>query len=197
MVGSPPTDHLTCFYLTWCVKIDSLVKCSLLQIRHYMLTLGQAAKETGKSKTAIANAIKEGRLSATRLEGGQYQIDPAELFRVYQSIDRQYERKGVQRETPADEAGLQRETELLRELVEQIKDERDDLRRRLDDAEAERRKEAEAREQTAAELRRLTLLITHQQNPNTEAVPVPPQPESEATAGKGKLWQKLFGSAKK
>ena len=162
-----------------------------------MLTLGQAAKETGKSKTAIANAIKEGRLSATRLEGGQYRIDPAELFRVYQSIDRQSERKGVQSETPADEAGLQCETELLRELVEQIKDERDDLRRRLDDAEAERRKEAEAREQTAAELRRLTFLITHQQEPKPEATLVPPQPEPEATTGKGKLWEKLFGSAKK
>lgn len=163
-----------------------------------MLTLGQAAKETGKSKTAIANAIKEGRLSATRLEGGQYQIDPAELFRVYQSIDRQSERKGVQSETPVDEAGLQRETELLRELVAQVKNERDDLRRRLDNSEAARQKEAEAREQAAAELRRLTLIITHQQEPKPEAAPVPPTPlEPEATANKGNLWEKLFGSAKK
>jgi excisionase family DNA binding protein len=158
-----------------------------------MLTLGQAAKETGKSKTAIANAIKEGRLSATRLEGGQYQIDPAELFRVYQSRDRQQDSSGVQSVTPSETTGLQREAELLRELVEQIKDERDDLRRRLDDAEAERRKEAEAREQAAAELRRLTLLITHQQEPKPEAVPVPPPPLPEATTSKGKLWEKLFG----
>jgi septal ring factor EnvC (AmiA/AmiB activator) len=113
------------------------------------------------------------------------------------TIDRQYERKGVQSETPVDEAGLQRETELLRELVAQIKNERDDLRRRLDNSEAARQKEAEAREQAAAELRRLTLLITHQQEPKPEAAPVPPKPESEATTGKGKLWEKLFGNAKK
>ncbi len=48
-----------------------------------MLTLGQAAKEVGKSKTAISNAIKSGRVSAGRTESGGYQIDPAELFRVY------------------------------------------------------------------------------------------------------------------
>ena len=47
------------------------------------LTLGQAAKEVGLSKTAISNAIKKGRLSAEKKEGGTYAIDPAELFRVY------------------------------------------------------------------------------------------------------------------
>lgn len=47
------------------------------------LTLGQAAKEVGKSKTALSNAIKNGRLSAGKSEGGSYEIDPAELFRVY------------------------------------------------------------------------------------------------------------------
>lgn len=165
-----------------------------------MLTLGQAAKETGKTKTAIANAIKEGRLSATRLESGQYQIDPAELFRVYPPIDQKVASKGLRYETQEEIGGLQRETELLRELVEQIKGERDDLRRRLDNAEAERQREAEAREQAAAELRRLTLMLTDQSQhePKPEAVPAThTQPEQEATADKGKLWQKLFGGANK
>lgn len=48
-----------------------------------MLTLGEAAREVGKTKPAIANAIKAGRISATRDDKGQYQIDPAELFRAY------------------------------------------------------------------------------------------------------------------
>jgi excisionase family DNA binding protein len=172
-----------------------LLYVHLYKTRPYMLTLGQAAKETGKSKTAIANAIREGRISATRLEGGQYQIDPAELFRVYHPIDRQADSTGVQTVTPLETTGLQREAELLRELVEQIKDERDDLRRRLDDAEAARQKEAEAREQSAVELRRLTLLITHQQEPKP---PSPPAPEATTTEpqGKGKLWEKLFGRVK-
>lgn len=48
-----------------------------------MLTLGQAAKLTGTSKTTITRAIKAGRMSATRRDDGGYSIDPAELARVY------------------------------------------------------------------------------------------------------------------
>ena len=48
-----------------------------------MLTLGQAARLTGTSKTTLTHAIKAGRLSATRRDNGVYAIDPAELARVY------------------------------------------------------------------------------------------------------------------
>ena len=48
-----------------------------------MLTLGQAAKQVGKSKPTLSEAIKKGRLSASKNEAGHFQIDPAELFRVY------------------------------------------------------------------------------------------------------------------
>lgn len=150
-----------------------------------MLTLGQAAKATGKSKTAIANAIKEGRISAERLEGGQYRIDPSELFRVYQPANRQQDSSGVQTVTPQNAVGLRGETELLRELVAQIKEERDDLRRRLDNSEAARQKEAEAREQAAIELRRLTLMITDQRPPAHQTT-------VSESQGKGRLWEKLF-----
>lgn len=47
------------------------------------ITLGQAAKLTGTSKTTITRAIRAGRLSATRNDDGSYAIDPAELERVY------------------------------------------------------------------------------------------------------------------
>ena len=46
-------------------------------------TLGQAAKATGKTKSTIQVAIKSGRISAARDDLGRYQIDPAELHRVY------------------------------------------------------------------------------------------------------------------
>lgn len=49
-----------------------------------MLTLGQAARLTGTSKTTITRAIKAGRLSAIRRDDGSYRIDPAELSRVYE-----------------------------------------------------------------------------------------------------------------
>jgi excisionase family DNA binding protein len=47
------------------------------------LSLREAATETGTSKSTILRAIRAGRMSAERLEGGGYSIDPAELFRVY------------------------------------------------------------------------------------------------------------------
>jgi hypothetical protein len=47
------------------------------------LTLGQASKEAGISKPSLSAAIKKGRLSAVKNESGYYEIDPAELFRVY------------------------------------------------------------------------------------------------------------------
>ena len=48
-----------------------------------MLTLSEAAKETGLTKPAIFKSIQKGRLSASKDEKGQWLIDPAELFRVY------------------------------------------------------------------------------------------------------------------
>lgn len=47
------------------------------------LSLSQAAKLTGKSKSTINRSIKTGKLSATRHEDGSYSIDPAELSRVF------------------------------------------------------------------------------------------------------------------
>jgi hypothetical protein len=46
-------------------------------------TIGQAARETGKSKSTISKALKNGTLSAEKKPDGSYQIDAAELFRVF------------------------------------------------------------------------------------------------------------------
>jgi hypothetical protein len=48
-----------------------------------MFTLGTAAKAAGVSKSTIHRAIKSGRMSARTKDGSGYQIDPAELFRVF------------------------------------------------------------------------------------------------------------------
>lgn len=47
------------------------------------LSLSQAAKLTGKSKSTINRAINTGKISATRHENGSYSIDPAELARAF------------------------------------------------------------------------------------------------------------------
>src|SRR4051794_5733322 len=47
------------------------------------LSLRDAAKAVGVSRTTILRAIQSGRMSAPRKEDGGYAIDPAELFRVF------------------------------------------------------------------------------------------------------------------
>lgn len=47
------------------------------------LSLSQAAKATGKSKSTINRAIKTGKLSATRHDDGTYSIAASELFRAF------------------------------------------------------------------------------------------------------------------
>lgn len=46
-------------------------------------SLGQASQATGKAKSTILRAVKKGVLSASKGPQGAYEIDPAELNRVY------------------------------------------------------------------------------------------------------------------
>lgn len=130
------------------------------------LSASKAAKETGTSVPTITRAIKSGKLSATKLDGGGYEIDPAELFRVFSPItaNRNDTPSMLGGETPVETGGLQAEVEILRERLRMTETERDrersqltdqieDLRKRLDDESTERRK--------------LTALLTYQ--PETPA----------------------------
>lgn len=96
------------------------------------LTLGQASKETGLHKTTISRAIEDGRLSARRNQQGHYQIDPAELFRVFDPVARDHatpERNPTQPQEQHDKTpnvtGTVTESylvERLRELEEEVED---------------------------------------------------------------------------
>lgn len=82
-----------------------------------MYTLGQAARAAGKSKATISKAVRAGRISAARGSDGTYQIDPAELHRVYQpavALPSTETATAVHQET----AALERENALLREMLE-------------------------------------------------------------------------------
>jgi hypothetical protein len=48
-----------------------------------MHTIATAAAAVGRNKTAILRAIKAGKISVAKDENGEWQIDPAELHRVY------------------------------------------------------------------------------------------------------------------
>lgn len=91
-----------------------------------MLTLGEASKVCNVTKSAISKAIKNGRLSASKNDIGQYEIDPSELFRVFavNTGNSILSEESIHKET----SGLQGNFETLRELLRQVEGERDDLR---------------------------------------------------------------------
>lgn len=111
-------------------------------------TANQAAKVTGKAVPTITRAIKSGKLSANR-DGKNLVIDAAELFRVFPPaktpsndvITKSHNK--LQHETPESNNNntmLQREIEMLREMLEREKDTVRDLRTRLDSESDERRR---------------------------------------------------------
>jgi hypothetical protein len=124
-------------------------------------SLKEAADATGKTKPTILRAIQGGKISAKKDDHGEWEIDPAELHRVYPLAAEGDTRNGVQRndETPVETGVLRQEIALLREMLAErdrrVADKDEvigDLRTRLD-AEAEERRRTQAQ---------LTALLTDQ-----------------------------------
>jgi excisionase family DNA binding protein len=117
-----------------------------------MLTLGQAAKETGVSKPTISKAISKGRLSGTKNEKGEYEIDPSELFRVFPLASKSPV-SDLQSETPIYTNYLQRELDVLQE--ERTR-ERQQLETTISDLRAERERLLSVIEEQAGSVKQLT-----------------------------------------
>jgi excisionase family DNA binding protein len=65
-------------------KSGAMLRIVLLgQTAMVYLSLREAAQRTGTSKSTILRAIQRGRMSAKKNDIGGYDIDPAELFRVF------------------------------------------------------------------------------------------------------------------
>lgn len=82
----------------------------------------QAAEATGKNVATITRAIKSGKLSATKDTSGAWQIDGAELSRVYplrtqslQNLTMQNGANPAQRDKLAEDNALREELAALRE----------------------------------------------------------------------------------
>lgn len=110
----------------------------------------KGAELAGVSKGTVSKALKSGRLSYAEKTDNGYLIDTSELFRVFppkqpETVEptRPETDKGNV-ETPIETGGLRREIELLREQLRDRDGVVDDLRRRLDQSDEERR-EAQAR----------------------------------------------------
>lgn len=91
------------------------------------VSASQAAKKVGKSVPTITRAIKNGKLSANPRDGGGWIIDTSELFRVWPAItsDSNVTVNKLQNETPSETNALQREVDLLREMLDEARSDRD------------------------------------------------------------------------
>lgn len=104
------------------------------------LTIGEASTQTGKSKSTLSRAIKQGKISASKNDDGSFSIEPAELFRVYKRVyDATAETAknatdGTPRnptETPEKDieiATLRAELHAAREKIDDLKQQADEIR---------------------------------------------------------------------
>ena len=120
-------------------------------------TLSQAAEATGKNKATIQRAIKSGKITASKNTSGAYEIDPAELHRVFDATAQRVAQHpnatkrntNVTHEISSDNNALQRIAELEKELavtgerksglegqMHHLSETVDDLRKRLDQSES-------------------------------------------------------------
>jgi len=98
-----------------------------------MLSLFEAATAAGIAKSTIWRAVKAGRISATRTVTGTYQVDPAELFRVFPAMPKNIEMKqpalavepGVIPALEAQISALKEVSGLLKEQLEDTRKDRD------------------------------------------------------------------------
>ena len=135
-------------------------------------SLGTAATATGKSKTTIHRAIKSGKLSAFRREDGTFEIDPAELHRVFEPVkDNVMGNTDLEQSVTANvTALLEQENEFLKQQLAREREFNRELSALLANESEERRK--------------LTALLTHEPTTRTETE-------------KGALWRKIFRDTKK
>ena len=147
--------------------------------KHMYLTLGQAAKEAKKSKATISKYIKNGKLSVVEKGKDGFKIDPSELFRVF-PLSEQQTVDNEQSQTLAN-SNILNESSSIKTLLEELQNDKEDYKRRLDNAEERITKLTETISQQ-------TLLIADMRSASQKAA----EQKEEATRRKG-FWGWLVG----
>ena len=144
------------------------------------LSAKEAADRVGMSKGGIIKAIRSGKISAQKNSNGEWSIEPVELFRVYSPVNTRDIPDGVDSErqdTPEITPSMQREVELLREMIQRQDDVISNLWERL--------------EVEADERRKLTMMLTEVQH--QRAPEVPPEATTPPPERKRSWWSRLLG----
>jgi excisionase family DNA binding protein len=137
-------------------------------------SVAEAARTIGKSKTTVLRAIAKGKLSATRDNTGLFRIDPAELSRVFSTLLHHAPAHAPAHGAPSADAfevklaAAEAQLAAMHEAARLRDEALNDLRHRLDQADAERR---QALDRLAAAQERITALLTDQR----ATQPAPPR----------------------
>lgn len=140
----------------------------------------QAAKEVGRSTATITRAIEKGKLSAAKDENGAWQIDPAELHRVFERKpdEKPDMQRGANPQKGDENRGLERLVDTLQEQLRDMREDRESWKQEADNW----RQQAE----------RMTLLLSSR--PPEEKPPAPEKlPAGAPVARGGGLWSRLWG----
>lgn len=143
------------------------------------LTLGQAAKEAKKSKATISKYIKNGNLSVVEKGKDGFKIDPSELFRVFPPSE-QRTVDNEQSQTLANSRVLN-DSLSVKTLIEELQNDKEDYKRRLDNAEERITKLTETISQQ-------TLLIADMRSASQKAA----EEQEQSTRRRG-FWDWLVG----
>jgi hypothetical protein len=150
-----------------------------------MYSLAKAAEAVGKGKPAILKAIQKGRVSAAKNEMGEWEIDPAELHRVYPPANQEAASEPISSEplktigTSQEPGLLDLEIRFLREKVETLERMKAEERALLSGQVEDLRRE---RDRLLGVVEAQTRLITH-------------MTEKPAEPARRSWWQKLTGKS--
>jgi len=106
-------------------------------LKEMKYTAGQAAKATGVATATITRALKSGKISGQKDSNGAWMIDPSELHRVFPPVSlkehekpfmKQDETPYEMNERPFESSALQRELQVLRETLADVREDRDKWR---------------------------------------------------------------------
>lgn len=97
------------------------------------LSLNRAAKEAHTAKSTLLDALKTGRMSGEKNEKGHWQIEAAELFRVFppKQENGSPEPLPTPQENSHNTSALEVEVKMLREALEDARKDRDQWREQV------------------------------------------------------------------
>ena len=124
-------------------------------------TLGEAAKQTGRSKTQLHRALKSGKMSSVEKTTQGYKLDPAEVFRAsppLKQLQEQLLRNDLEQTvTPCNTL----ETQIYEQKIAFLEREIAAIRSQLEKSEEREKKETEEKKYLLNLLDKQSLMLEH------------------------------------